>query len=105
MMKSEKLFLNENLTLNGLAEILSISPHQLSEYINEHLNKNFNIFLNDFRVAEAENLLKTDQARSILSIGFSSGFNSSSSFYAAFKEKNEISPAKFRKQHYISTKL
>jgi len=43
-MTKNEMFLDENLSLPQLAECLGISPHQLSQFLNARLNKNFKIF-------------------------------------------------------------
>lgn len=96
LMENERCYCDEDLTLNKLALFLDITPHQLSQYLNDRLNKNFNQFINEFRIAEAKKLLIENQKRSVISIAFAVGFNSNSSFYLAFKNIAGISPAAFR---------
>lgn len=98
LMNEEKLFCDEDLSLQSLAAHLEISHHQLSEYLNTHLHKNFNRFINDFRIEEAKLLLKTQKERSVLHIAFSAGFNSKSVFYREFTASTGISPVEYRKR-------
>jgi AraC-like DNA-binding protein len=63
MAKNEK-FLDENLSLPQLAECLGISPHQLSQFLNTRLNKNFKMFVNEYRIAKAKELLIQDNPSS-----------------------------------------
>jgi AraC-like DNA-binding protein len=97
IMEEDKVFCDEDLTLKRLADMLSISPHQLSEFLNTHLNVNFNNYINRLRVEEAVSLMRSQPERSISSICYSVGFNSRSAFYRAFSDVTGISPAKFKK--------
>ena len=98
-MEIEKVYRDENISLQSLSEKLSIAPHQLSRIINEKLNKNFPDFINTFRVKEAKKILadprQTD--RKILTIAFDVGFNTKVAFNTAFKKHTKMTPSEFRK--------
>ncbi len=96
LMNEEKIFFNEEMTLNLLASELGITPHQLSQLLNERLQMNFNSFINSYRVDEAKKMLIDEPDRSILSISYAVGFNSKSSFYEAFARFTGGTPQKFR---------
>lgn len=51
-MKSEKPYLQNNLNLFQLAELISVSPQALTQVINCNLNMNFSAYVNSFRKAE-----------------------------------------------------
>lgn len=87
LMEDEKLFQNLDLKLESLARQLSISRHFLSQILNENLNKNFHQYINDYRIDEACKVLKENKQFSIEAIGYEVGFNSRSSFFAAFKKR------------------
>ncbi len=93
----EKLYCDEDLSLKRLADLLGIQPQELSVYLNHHLQMNFNVYLNKFRVDEAILLMKEDKERSLLSIAFAVGFNSKSVFYETFTKQTGMSPARYRK--------
>jgi AraC-like DNA-binding protein len=97
IIEEEKVFCDEDLTLKRLADMLSISPHRLSEFLNKHLSVNFNNYINRLRVEEAVSLMRSQPERSISSICYSVGFNSRSVFYRAFTDIMGVSPAKFKK--------
>ncbi len=99
LMEEEKLFCDEDLTLSRLSQALENTPHQLSQFINEHYHKNFNTYINSYRIKEAKKLLLKDPQRNTLSIAYSTGFNSYSTFFNAFKKGEGVSPAEFRKMH------
>ncbi len=97
LMIYDKVYCDEDLNLKRLAEMLSISPHQLSEFLNKNLNISFNYYINRYRVDEAVNLMQTQPDRPISSICYSVGFNSKSAFYEAFTKFIGMSPARYRK--------
>lgn len=96
LMETEKLFCDEDISLNRLSEILNIRADQLSEIINNKFQKNFNQYINDFRIEEAKNLLIKDKKRNILNIAFACGFNSKSTFNSEFKKRTGLTPKKFK---------
>ena len=55
-------------------------------------------FVNTFRVNEFTQLLKIpeNQNQNILNLAFEAGFNSKSSFNAAFRKKTGVSPRQYR---------
>jgi AraC-like DNA-binding protein len=99
LMEEERLYRNEELSLNDLADALSVTAHQLSELLNDHLDTNFNAFVNHYRVREAMDLLLDEPSRPVLSIAYATGFNSKSAFYDAFTRFTGTSPLNYRKRH------
>jgi AraC-like DNA-binding protein len=98
-METEKPFTDGELTLQKLAEKLSIPPQHLSQTINERLNQSFSDFVNSYRVEEVKKMF-LDPAKkhySILAIAEEAGFNSKSSFNAVFKKHTSQTPSEFRK--------
>ncbi|MBM9501843.1 AraC family transcriptional regulator [Leptospira sp. 201903071] len=98
LMKMERIHLDSGLSLKSMAERLEISPHQLSELLNQYLNTNFNSFVNFHRIQEAKHSLLNKDEKTILTIAFESGFNSLSVFNATFKKEVGVTPRSFRKQ-------
>ncbi len=96
LMEMEKAFCDEDMTLASLAEELSITPYQLSQILNERLSKNFNSFINEYRIKEAERYLIDEPERSIISISYAVGFNTTATFYKSFAKIHKESPIKFR---------
>jgi AraC-like DNA-binding protein len=98
LMLQEKIFCDEDLSLAKLAEELEITIHQLSQFLNQNLGKNFYNYINMFRVTEAKNLLIDEPERSVLSVAFAVGFNSYSSFHRSFCKDVGLTPKEFRKR-------
>jgi AraC-like DNA-binding protein len=100
-MEKEKLYLDGDLTLQKLAERLSIHPHHLSQVINERLNQNFFDFINSYRVEEAKKRLvdPSEKHFSIIAIAGEVGFNSKSAFNSVFKKYVNMTPSEWRKTY------
>ncbi len=100
LMVDEKQFQNSNLTLKSLSESLHVSPQILSQVINQKSGKNFNSFVNAFRIEESKRLLHREEFKNqtIASIAFEVGFNSLSSFNTAFKKETGETPLAYRQQ-------
>ena len=99
LMESDKLFLDNSLTLDVLSDELNLSRHHTSQLINEYFKMNFFEFVNNYRIDEAIKLLQDkENDLNINQIIYSSGFNNRTSFYNAFKKKTGISPKSFRNQ-------
>jgi len=98
IINKEKIFLDENFSLNKLSKITNISIKQLSEIININSGTNFNCFINKFRVEESKKLLlnKKNNKFTIEYIAFNSGFKSKSTFYSSFKKEMNMTPIEFR---------
>jgi AraC-like DNA-binding protein/uncharacterized membrane protein YhaH (DUF805 family) len=97
-MKDKKPYTDGELTIQKLAEQLSIPVNHLSQTINERLGQTFSDFVNSYRIEEAKKWL-TDPAKkhySVLAIGEEVGFNSKSSFNAVFKKQVNMTPSEFR---------
>jgi AraC-like DNA-binding protein len=106
LMDDEKLYLEPDLTLPALAEMVDCSVNHLSQVVNSGFNMSFFDFLNSYRVQEAKLILSDDddQPKSILDVSFAVGFNSNSAFYAAFKKATGVTPAQFRRSIISSVK-
>ena len=98
LMETEKPYKKSDLTLQELAEALSVSPHNLSELINTQLGKNFYDFVNGYRVEEVQRRLADPSAAhlTMLALGLEAGFNSKSSFNAVFKKHTAMTPSQYR---------
>lgn len=97
LMEKDKIFLEEKITLPELARELKISSHQLSEILNERMNKKFYDYINEYRIMEAKKLLTLNPEDTILSIAYAVGFNSKSAFNKAFKAYIGETPNSYRK--------
>lgn len=99
-MEEEEPFLNPALSLRSLAEQVGLHPNKLSWLLNESLGKNFNTFVNQYRVARFKELaLDAANAHiSLLGLAYESGFNSKTVFNTYFKKEVGMTPRAFLKQ-------
>ena len=98
-MKEERPFLDSSLSLQKLAQQLSLPAQELSLLINHSLGKHFFDFVNEFRIREAQKILidSSQKAKTVLEILYEVGFNSKSSFNTAFKKHTDMTPTQYRK--------
>lgn len=99
LMAADRIYVDADLSLPGLAERLGLSTHQLSELMNARLGKGFSRYLREQRIGAAKAMLCDEPAASVLSVGLSVGFTSQSNFYEAFREIEGMTPGQFRKLH------
>ncbi len=96
--KVNRFYLDAELSLNSLAKELGISIHELSRIINTGLRKNFNDFVNEFRIQDVARKMKdpTYDRITLLGIAYDCGFNSKTTFNRAFKQILGKSPAEYK---------
>ncbi len=98
LMRFEKPYLNPELKLDDLAQMLGISRHHASQVINQHFDKGFFDFINEYRIEEAKSILvkeKNIEYLNIMEILYAVGFNNKASFYKAFKKFVGTSPRNY----------
>jgi AraC-like DNA-binding protein len=97
-METNKPYRDNELRLVHLADQLGFSTHLLSQIINNKSGNNFNHFVNEYRLQEAEELLISSKHTQVKSIYFDVGFNNKATFYKAFKMKHDCTPLEFKKK-------
>lgn len=97
IMTDTEIYRNPNLKLNELAKEINISGHQLSQILNDNIGKHFTHFVNEYRINEACKILSEETNLTIDAIGEEVGFNSKSTFFAAFKKIKGLTPSTYRK--------
>ena len=92
-------YLNPDLSLRSLAGLINMHPNQLSWLLNDSLGKNFNEFVNHYRVETFKNLAKdsTNANITVLGLAYDSGFNSKTVFNNYFKKETGLTPKQFLK--------
>ena len=98
LVDEDKIYLQPDLSLPELAQMMCCSVNHLSQVINTEFSMSFFEFLNHRRVADAKDLLTNEPDCKVLDVALRVGFNSSSTFYAAFKTSCDLTPAQFRRQ-------
>ena len=99
-MDEDKPYLNPDLTLSELAKQLGISSNLLSQVINTCFGRNFNDFVNGYRVEAIKEKLQAGEqkTKSFLGIAFDCGFNSKATFNRTFKKFTQLSPSEFSRK-------
>jgi AraC-like DNA-binding protein len=99
-LESDRVYLEEGLTIGALADRLGTGEHVLRNVINRGMgHRNFNDFLHTLRIREAcEELARPEQARvPVLSIAMKVGYGSIGAFNRAFKARVGMTPTDFRR--------
>ena len=98
-MEIQQPYLDPELNLKQLADALQLSRSQLSETINTGFGKNFNDFVNEYRVELVKKLFSEGKQEklSLLGVAYDSGFNSKATFNRVFKKFTGSSPSEFLK--------
>lgn len=99
-MVEQQPFLDPELTIRTLARRVGMGQRDLSELLNKQLGLHFFDYVNGFRVDRAAGLLALESNRSatVLDIAHRAGFNTKSSFNAAFSKHRGETPTRHRER-------
>jgi AraC-like DNA-binding protein len=100
LMTVERIYRQEGVTIGVLAARLGLTETRLRQAINEGLGyRNFNAFLNRYRLDEAKAALSDPSQRDVpvLTIALDAGFQSIGPFNRAFKADTGLTPTEFRR--------
>jgi AraC-like DNA-binding protein len=105
VMETDKLYQEPELTLQQLANKLQYPYYQVSQAINDGMNKNFYDLVNNYRIEEAKRLLLDPKNLNytVLSVGFEAGFNSKTTFNTVFKKFTGLTPTEYRDKKKMAT--
>ena len=100
-MNDEQPYLNPSITLRLLAEQVEIHPNQVSWLLNEKMGKNFNEFINHYRVEHFKELAvdSSNSNFSLIGLAYESGFNSKTVFNTFFKKETGMTPGEYLKNN------
>ena len=96
--EANRIYDDAELSLRSLAETLDLHPNELSRMINAAFGKNFNDFINEYRIREVTRKMQ-DPAYdriTLLGIAMDAGFNSKSTFNRVFREMTGTSPVEYK---------
>jgi AraC-like DNA-binding protein len=98
LMEIDNIYLNPQLKLDILADKLSLSEKVVSNLLNHYLKKNFNDFVNEYRVVEAKKRLAEPASSrfTIAAVAYNCGFNSLATFQRCFKQFTGITPSQYQ---------
>ncbi|WP_163324297.1 helix-turn-helix domain-containing protein [Draconibacterium mangrovi] len=84
-----------------MADQVEIHPNKLSWLLNERIGKNFNEFINSYRIEYIKHLALDPKNRhiSLIGLAYESGFNSKTVFNTYFKKETGMTPKEFLKQN------
>jgi AraC-like DNA-binding protein len=100
LMTVERAYRREGLTIGSLSAELGVPEYRLRQLINEGLgHRNFNAFLNRYRIEEAKAALADPEQREVpvLTIAMDAGFQSVGPFNRAFRAATDLTPTEFRR--------
>jgi len=94
IMNDPSIICHSDFTINTLAEIVKSNRTYISQIINQEFHKNFNSFINEYRIKEALKMLQAEEYQKYTVEGISKmvGFESRSTFNIAFKEMTGVTP-------------
>jgi AraC-like DNA-binding protein len=101
LMKNNKIYREEGLSIAGLAVKLSVPEYRLRRLINQKLgHRNFSAFVNGYRLSEAMAALSDPSQSSVpvLTIALDTGFGSIGPFNRAFKAHTAMTPTEYRRE-------
>lgn len=100
LMADERIYRHDNVTIGTLATKLKIPEYRLRRLINQRLGyRNFNVFLNEHRIAEAKAALADPSQAEVpvITIAMDAGFQSLGPFNRAFKATTGVTPTEYRR--------
>jgi AraC-like DNA-binding protein len=100
LMADERIYRHDNVTIGTLATRLGIPEYRLRRLINQRLGyRNFNVFLNEHRIAEAKAALADPSQAEVpvITIAMDAGFQSLGPFNRAFKATTGVTPTEYRR--------
>src|SRR6185312_4203986 len=100
LMADERIYRHDNVSIGTLATKLGIPEYRLRRLINQRLGyRNFNVFLNEHRIAEAKAALADPSQAEVpvITIAMDAGFQSLGPFNRAFKATTGVTPTEYRR--------
>lgn len=100
LMGDDRIYRHDNVTIGTLATKLAIPEYRLRRLINQRLGyRNFNVFLNEHRIAEAKAALADPSQAEVpvITIAMDAGFQSLGPFNRAFKAITGVTPTEYRR--------
>ena len=96
-MHRDKPYTNPDLKIADLATMLGRSAHTLSYLFNQHLNRNYYDYINDYRIEEFKRLINEDEYSkyTLSALAELCGFSSRASFFRYFKKATGITPNEY----------
>lgn len=108
LLDQQEIYRDPGLNLAALARALAVPEYRARQLVNGELGyRNFNVFMNDYRIAAAAHAL-ADPAQAhlpILTIAMDAGYASLAPFNRAFRERHGMTPSEYRNQQRQTSQL
>ena len=95
---------NENLSINGLAELYNMSPNYFSSVFKKELDQSAVNYITEVRMEKAREYLK-DTDLSVIEIAENVGYEDSQYFFRVFKKTTGVTPLQYRQQYRLDTSM
>ena len=98
ILKNEKPYLDEELTLVKLAQLIPTTDKKLSALLNQYMNVSFYDIINTYRVEVVKEKMGSTKYENytLLGIAYECGFSSKTSFNRIFKKETGLSPSEYK---------
>ena len=95
----EKIYKENDISLEMIAERLNTTRHNASQVINEHFDMSFHELVNSYRIHEAKDILNNDSKKNlnIIDVAYEVGYNNKVTFNKAFKKNTNLTPSEYQK--------
>ncbi len=99
LLENEKIYKENDINLEVLAERLNTTRHNASQVINEHFDLNFHELINKYRINEAKNIFNLDYQKNlnIIDVAYEVGYNNKVTFNKAFKKDTNLTPSEYQR--------
>ncbi len=96
-MQTDKLYLDPELTVEKVGRHVQLPAKTISFVLNQHLQKSFNGFVNEYRIEAVKQGLNdpSNGHLTLTGIAFECGFNSQATFQRTFKQTTGVSPKQY----------
>lgn len=98
LMDEKRLFLQPNLKINDLANMLNTNRSYIYNAINQGIGMSFAEYINKKRIEYAVQLIDQDREILLTDVAHQSGFSSPSAFYRNFKLYMDCTPSDYQKR-------
>lgn len=98
LVESQKLYLNSELKLNDIATMLGTNRNAISNCINTQRGCSFSQFINEYRIAYAQELIRRQSDIKTSELWMSSGFSNETTFFRTFKAVTGMTPSEWKQK-------
>ncbi len=97
LLEEEKIYRQNNISLEILSQRMDTTKHNASQVINEHFDLNFFELINKYRIEEALDILQKDTFNNlnIIDVAYEVGFNNKVTFNKSFKKIISLTPSQY----------